>query len=68
MNCSTLGTVLKHKDKIMARAKSAVPLESTPTSEKHDNVIEEIQKLLSVDTGSAAALSSTQLYVSSRKC
>ena len=48
MNCSTIGTILKNKDKIMEHVKSAVPMMSTIISKKHGKVMEEMEKLLSV--------------------
>ena len=48
MNCSTIGTVLKNKDKIVEHVKSAVPMMSTIISKKRGKVREEMEKLLSV--------------------
>ena len=50
MNRSTIGMILKNKDKIMERIKSAVPMKWTISviSKKHGKVIEEMEKLLSV--------------------
>ncbi|XP_069397046.1 tigger transposable element-derived protein 1-like [Delphinus delphis] len=48
MNCSTIGTTLKNKDKIMEHVKSGVPTMSTIISEKCGKVMEEMEKLLSV--------------------
>ena len=47
MNSSTIGTILKNKDKIMEHVKSAVPVMSTIIS-KCGKVMEEMEKLLSV--------------------
>ena len=48
MNHSTIGTILKNKDKIMEHVKSAVPMMSTIISKKRGNVMEEVEKLASV--------------------
>ncbi|KAJ8787021.1 hypothetical protein J1605_023163 [Eschrichtius robustus] len=48
MNCSTIGTILKNKDTIMERVKSAVPMMSTIISKKRGKVMGEMEKLLSV--------------------
>ena len=48
MNCSTIGTILKNKDKIMEHVKSAVWMMSTIISKKRGKVMEEMEKLLSV--------------------
>ncbi|XP_066465444.1 tigger transposable element-derived protein 1-like [Eleutherodactylus coqui] len=48
MNCSTVGTILKNKDKIMEHVKSSVPMHSTIISRNHGKVIEELEKLLSI--------------------
>ena len=50
MNHSTIGTILKNKDKIMGHVKSAVPIMSTIILRKHGKVMEEAEKLLSVWT------------------
>ena len=50
MNCSTIGTILKNKDKIMEHVKSAVLMMSPVISKKHGIVMEEMEKLLSVWT------------------
>ena len=46
MNHSTIGTVLKNRDKIMEHVKSAVPMMSTIILKKHGKVMEEMEKLL----------------------
>ena len=46
MNRSAIGTILKNKDKIMERVKSAVPVMSTIIPKKRGKVMEEIEKLL----------------------
>ncbi|TEA42510.1 hypothetical protein DBR06_SOUSAS25010007, partial [Sousa chinensis] len=48
MNHSTIGTILKNKDKIMEYVKSAVPMMLTIISKKHGKMMEEKEKLLSV--------------------
>ncbi|XP_069396817.1 putative CENPB DNA-binding domain-containing protein 1 [Delphinus delphis] len=48
MNHSTIGIVLKNKDKIMEHVKSAVPMMSTIKLKKHGKVMKEMEKLLSV--------------------
>ena len=48
MNCSTIGMILKNKDKIMEHVKSAVPMMLTVISKKHGKVMDEMEKLLSV--------------------
>ena len=48
MSHSTIGTILKNKDKIMEPVKSAVPMMSTVISKKCVKVMEEMEKLLSV--------------------
>ncbi|ROT86069.1 putative tigger transposable element-derived protein 1-like isoform X9 [Penaeus vannamei] len=48
MNRSTIGTILKNKDKIMEHVKSSVPMQSTIISKKRGKVIEELEKLLSI--------------------
>ena len=48
MNCSTIGTILINKDKIMEHVKCAVPMMSTIVLKKCGKVIEEMEKLLSV--------------------
>ncbi|XP_066879268.1 putative CENPB DNA-binding domain-containing protein 1 [Kogia breviceps] len=47
MNHSTIGTILKNKDKIMERVKSAVPIMSTIML-KHGKEMEKKEKLLSM--------------------
>ena len=47
MNHSTIGTILKNKDKIMEHVKSAVPIMLTIML-KHGKVMEEMEKLLSM--------------------
>ncbi|XP_068420258.1 tigger transposable element-derived protein 1-like [Eschrichtius robustus] len=47
-NRSTIGTILKNKDKIMEDVKSAVPMMLTITLKKSGKVMEEMEKLLSV--------------------
>ena len=48
MNCSTISTILKNKDKIMEHVKSAVLMMSTVILKKHGKVLEEMEKLLSM--------------------
>ena len=48
MNHSTIGTILKNKDKIMEHVKSAVPIMLTIVLMKCTKVMEEMEKLLSV--------------------
>ena len=48
MNHSTIGTILKNKDKIMEHVKSAVLMMSTIILRKRRKVMEEMEKLLSV--------------------
>ncbi|XP_069901610.1 putative CENPB DNA-binding domain-containing protein 1 [Globicephala melas] len=48
MNHSTIGIVLKNKDKIMEHVKSAVPMMLTIKLKKHGKVMKEMEKLLSV--------------------
>ena len=48
MNCLTVGTILKSKDRIMEHVKSAVPVLLTVISKKHGKVMEKMEKLLSV--------------------
>ena len=48
MNHSTIGMILKNKDKIMDHVKSAVPMMSTIISKKCGKVLEEMEKLLRV--------------------
>ena len=48
MNRSTIGTILKNKDKLMEHVKSAVPMMLTVISKKCGKVMEEMGKLLSV--------------------
>lgn len=48
MNCSTIGTILKNKDKIMAHVKSAVPMQSTIRSKRTGKVVQEMEKLLGI--------------------
>ena len=48
VNRSTIGTMLKNKDKIMEHVKSAVPMMLTIISKKQSKVIKEVKKLLSV--------------------
>ena len=50
MNCSTIGTILKNKDKVLEHVKSAVPMMSTVILKKRGKVMEELEKLLSVWT------------------
>ena len=49
-NGSTIGTILKNKDKIVEHVKSTVPMMSTIISKKRGKVMEEMEKLLSVWT------------------
>ena len=49
MNCLTISTILRNKDKIMEQMKSAVLMMSTIIS-KHTKVMEEMEKLFSVWT------------------
>ena len=48
MNRSTIGTILKNKDKIMEHVKSALPVMLTIILKKCGQVMEEMEKLLSV--------------------
>ena len=48
MNRSTIGTILKNKDKTMKYVKSAVPVMLTVIPKKRGKVMEEMEKLLSV--------------------
>ena len=48
MTCSTIGMILKNKDKIMEHVKSAVLMMSTVILKKHGKVLEEMEKLLSM--------------------
>ena len=48
MNCSTIGTIQKNKDKIMACVKSALLMMLTIILKKHGKVVEERKKLLSM--------------------
>ena len=65
--CSTTGVILKNKDKIMECVKFAVPIMLTIISKKRGKVMEEMEKLLSVDAGSASASSPAQLNADSRE-
>ena len=47
MNCSPINMVLKKKDELMEHVKS-VPMASTIKSKKQGRVMEEVEKLLSV--------------------
>ena len=48
MNCSPINMVLKKKDELMEHVKSAVPMASTIKLKKQGRVMEEVEKLLSV--------------------
>ncbi|XP_066450519.1 tigger transposable element-derived protein 1-like [Eleutherodactylus coqui] len=48
MNRSTIGTILKNKDRIMEHVRSSVPRHSTIISKKRGKVIEELLNLLSI--------------------
>ncbi|XP_045117649.1 tigger transposable element-derived protein 1-like [Portunus trituberculatus] len=48
MNRSTVGTIIKNKEKIVEHVKSAVPMQSTIISKKRGKVIEEMEKHLGV--------------------
>ena len=48
MNRSTIGTIMKNKEKIVEHVKSAVPMQSTIISKKRGKVIEEMEKHLGV--------------------
>ena len=48
MNLSTVGTIIKNKEKIVEHVKSAVPMQSTIISKKRGKVIEEMEKHLGV--------------------
>ncbi|XP_066457664.1 tigger transposable element-derived protein 1-like [Eleutherodactylus coqui] len=48
MNHSTIGTILKSKDRIMEHVRSSVPTHSTIISKKRGKVIEELENLLSI--------------------
>ena len=45
MNCSTIGTVYKQKDRIMEHVKSAVEMQSTIISKRRGKLIDEMEKL-----------------------
>ena len=66
-NCSTINMVLKKKDELMELGKSAVLMTSTIKSKKQGRVMEEVQKLLCVNAGSASVLSPTQLNAASKE-
>ena len=67
VNCSTISTILKNKDKIMEHVKSAVLMMLTRISKKHGKVMEEMEKLLCVDARSASVSSPAQLNADSRE-
>ncbi|XP_057575413.1 tigger transposable element-derived protein 1-like isoform X2 [Hippopotamus amphibius kiboko] len=48
LNRSTIGSIVKNKDKIMEHVKSAMPMTSTIITKKRGKVMEEMEKLLSV--------------------
>ncbi|TEA25720.1 hypothetical protein DBR06_SOUSAS2510164, partial [Sousa chinensis] len=48
MNRSTIGTILKNKNKVMEHVKSAVPMMSTIIAKKCGKLMEEMEKLISV--------------------
>lgn len=48
MNRSTVGTILKNKEKIVEHVKFPVPMQSTIITKRRGKVIEEMEKLLSV--------------------
>ncbi|KAG9474251.1 hypothetical protein GDO78_004520 [Eleutherodactylus coqui] len=48
MNRSTIGTILKSKDRIMEHVRRSVPMHSTVISKKRGKVIEELENLLSI--------------------
>ncbi|XP_045101357.1 tigger transposable element-derived protein 1-like [Portunus trituberculatus] len=48
MNRSTVGTIIKNKEKIVEHGKSAVPMQSTIISKKRGKVIEEMEKHLGI--------------------
>ena len=48
MYCSTIGMILKNKDKIIEHVTSAVPMMLTIISKKHGKSMEEMEKLLSI--------------------
>ncbi|XP_066428508.1 tigger transposable element-derived protein 1-like [Eleutherodactylus coqui] len=48
MNRSTIGTILKSKDRIMEHVRSSVPMHSTIISKKRGKVIGELENLLSI--------------------
>ncbi|KAK3878056.1 hypothetical protein Pcinc_017268 [Petrolisthes cinctipes] len=47
-NRSTVGTIIKNKEKIVEQVKSSVPMQSTIISKKRGKVIEEMEKHLAV--------------------
>ena len=68
MNHSTIGMILKNKDKVMEHVKSAVPMMLTIMLKNRGEVMEEMEKLLHpVVAGSASALSPAQLNAVSRE-
>ena len=68
MNCSTIGTIQKNKDKIMACVKSALLMMLTIILKKHGKVVEERKKLLSMwMQDEHPAFSPSQLTADSRE-
>ena len=55
MNRSTIGTILKNKNKIMEHLKSAVSMMSAIILKKHGKMMEEMEKLLSISIESGSA-------------
>ena len=48
MNCSTISTIYKQKDRIMEHVKNAVMMQSTVITKKRGRTIEEMEKLLMI--------------------
>ena len=48
MNCSTIGMILKNKDKIMEHMKSSGPMSLTVVKEKCGKMMEEMETFVSV--------------------
>ena len=67
MNCPTISTILKNKDKIMEHVKSAVPMMLTIISKKHGSDGGDGEASQCVDAGSASASSPAQLNADSRE-
>ena len=67
MNHSTIGMILKNKDKVMEHVKSAVPMMLTIISKKHGSDGGDGEASQCVDAGSASASSPAQLNADSRE-